>query len=419
VVHTGFYYMGEYLLRCAGCGAVQPERAMRCPKDDGLLRTEYKRKQLFPVDLPGIWTFIDWLPVSGPLASGGRPIAFKSTNLARELGLKDLWISFSGYWPERGALIKTCSFKELEAAPTMQRLKEGDDGVLVVASAGNTARSFAETASLTGQPLVLVVPNRSMHRLWITAERGNICLVGVDGDYNQAMALGEKISSQPGFLPEGGARNVARRDGMGTVVLDAAIASGSIPGHYFQAIGSGTGAIAAWEASMRLVQDGRFGSELPKLHLAQNLPCAPIYSLLHGGEVDQICPQDMYDDVLFNRNPPFRVRGGVEEALFNTCGEVYGITNQEAQAAQELFQETEEIDILPAAAVAVAALRRAVIFGDLKPQEQVLLNVTGGGMERLKQDVDINYLKRDISAGPPTSTEDLMREINEVLGRIQ
>jgi len=35
---------------------------------------------------------------------------------------------------------------------------------------------------------------------------------------------------------------------------------GRIPDFYFQAIGSGTGAIAAWEANLRFLADGRFGS---------------------------------------------------------------------------------------------------------------------------------------------------------------
>jgi len=52
--------------------------------------------------------------------------------------------------------------------------------------------------------------------------------------------------------------NVARRDGMGTVMLEAAVTIGRAPDHYFQAVGSGTGGIAAWEASLRLKQDGRF-----------------------------------------------------------------------------------------------------------------------------------------------------------------
>ncbi len=65
------------------------------------------------------------------------------------------------------------------------------------------------------------------------------------------------------MMPEGGAKNVARRDGMGTVMLDAAVTMKEMPDDYFQAIGSGTGGIAAWEASMRLRDDGRFGKHCP------------------------------------------------------------------------------------------------------------------------------------------------------------
>ncbi len=54
---------------------------------------------------------------------------------------------------------------------------------------------------------------------------------------------------------------MARRDGMGTTVLSATTFIGRIPDYYFQAIGSGTGAIAAWEANLRFLQDGRFGAQ--------------------------------------------------------------------------------------------------------------------------------------------------------------
>ena len=48
---------------------------------------------------------------------------------------------------------------------------------------------------------------------------------------------------------------MARRDGMATTVL-AVTHIGRIPDYYFQAVGSGTGAIAAWEANLRLIEDG-------------------------------------------------------------------------------------------------------------------------------------------------------------------
>jgi cysteate synthase len=208
-------------------------------------------------------------------------VTYKSRRLARELGLENLYISFNGYWPERGAKLPTCSFKDLEAAPTMQRLRErGGDLTLVVASAGNTARAFAHAASLTGQPLVLFVPEKALSRMWLTIPGGPVTLIAVQGDYYDAIQIAEKVQSLPGFAAEGGARNIARRDGMGTVMLDAALNLGRMPEHYFQAVGSGTGGISAWEAALRLKEDGRFGTFLDA---AQNLPNRPFMCLESSG----------------------------------------------------------------------------------------------------------------------------------------
>jgi cysteate synthase len=353
---------------------------------------------------------LDWLPVQGIIAEAeGAPVTYKSRGLARELGLENLYISYSGYWPERGAKMPTCSFKDLEAAPTMQRLRErGDNPTLVVASAGNTARAFAHISLITGQPVVLFVPEKALDRMWTAApaggeqsscthrNTGSVILVAVQGDYYDAISIAEKVQSLPGFAPEGGARNIARRDGMGTVMLDAALTLGQIPRHYFQAVGSGTGGIAAWEASLRLRADGRFGSVLSRLHLAQNLPNAPIYYAWKGKEPEPTC-SDMFDDVLFNRKPPYSMPGGVKDALLDTGGEIYGITNQQAAAAKKLFEQSEQVDILNAPAIAVAALEQAVEAGSVLPNETVLLNITGGGLARMKEDHSLKMLRPQIT----------------------
>ena len=73
---------------------------------------------------PGIFRFGGWLPVHGTLPTEAGPVCYRSEALARELGLPNLFISFSGYWPERGGAVTTCSFKELEALPTMVRARE-------------------------------------------------------------------------------------------------------------------------------------------------------------------------------------------------------------------------------------------------------------------------------------------------------
>jgi cysteate synthase len=360
------------------------------------------------------------LPVNGILNNAhSGPVTYKSEGLAKEIGLKELYISFNGYWPERGADMLSCSFKELEALPTMRRLEEqGEDKILVVATAGNTGRAFSYIASLIGRPVVIVVPSVCRERIWIpNSERNKVLVVAVQGDYYDAIVLGDRLASLPGFAPEGGARNVARRDGMGTVILDAVHLMRSLPRHYFQAVGSGTGGISAFEASQRLIDDGRFGQTLPVLHLAQSIPCAPLYHARNGGSFPKSCPQGIFDDVLFNRRPPYDMPGGVKEVLDRTRGEVMGITNDEAAAAKRLFEEVEGIDILPAPAVAVAALMKSALSGGTQAGETNLLNITGGGQTRVRESHGITILAPNWTVRPNQDVQELGREILDASGR--
>jgi cysteate synthase len=413
--------MDKYNVKCLLCGEVHDPYSLNCKNgDESLLRAYYTAKQLIPTDMPGIWRYYNWLPVAGIIEEGsGRTVTYKSEALASELGLDDLWIAFNGYWPEKGANLMTCTFKDLESFPTMQRLREQEEKrIMVVASAGNTARAFANVCSITGQPLLLVVPKESVHRLWtLHDDTHSICLVTVEGDYFDAISLAGKIAARDGFVNEGGAKNVARRDGMGTVMLDAVLTSGKIHDHYFQAVGSGTGGISAWEASLKLRDDGRFGETLPKLHLGQSLPCAPLHSLWKGGDaVDAACPEGMYDDVLFNRKPPYALKGGVKDVIEASGGDIYAVSNEKASAAQELFEKSEGIDLNPAAAVAVATLMQAVETGTVKLDEKIVLNITGGGQKRLMQDYELKQLpvSLEVSAEDEDAEDKVIKKVAEV-----
>jgi cysteate synthase len=91
----------------------------------------------------------------------------------------------------------------------------------------------------------------------------------------------------------------------------------------------------------------------------------------------------MRAQVLGNRNPPYSITGGLYDALSDTDGFMYRVTNEEARSAGILFEESEGCDIDPAAEVAVASLLDAARGGRIRPQDAVLLNITGGGRRRL------------------------------------
>lgn len=403
----------KYTLRCTLCGAdYQPDPfRLHCDinHEPSLLRAIYRDKQLdVKPHLPGLFQFSDWLPVERSLDVVGKPITYESKHLAAYLKLDRLFICFNGYWPERNARLYTGSFKELEAPAVLARVPANHPRTLVISSAGNTGRAFAHVCSQQQIPLCLVIPEQNLSAIW-SKERfhPNVCLVVVSGggDYADAIALGNLISRMEGFFPEGGATNVARRDGMGLTVLDAAVTLGQIPDHYFQAVGSGTGGISAWEANLRLLQDGRFGTTQMKLHLAQNFPFNPMAEAWQAGNralpaVSEAAAKEQIRQVsakvLTNRQPAYSLTGGLYDALTATNGTMYSVTNEESDRARVLFEELEGIDISPASGIATAALIQAAAAGKMRKQDSVLLNITSGGCERMQQDYSLQYLQPDL-----------------------
>lgn len=409
--------MGNYELICLENGETVPENyTLACPNGHaGLVRTSYEKKQLELAPVEGVFRFADWLPVHSTFDTDSRPRVFRSGKLSKELGLKNLWVGFTGYYPERGCKSISCTFKEMEAYPTYARLKDCGGKTIVLASAGNTARAFAQTAAETGSSCIIVIPKKSADRITVTEPDGNVKVVAVDGDYLDAIKVSERIASMGDFVPEGGAKNVARRDGMGTVMLECAVTAGRIPDHYFQGVGSGTGGVSAWEASLRLVGDGRFGNALPELNLAQNTPFTPMAKAWNAGRrnitaEDLGDPDDVfavYADVLTNRKPPFSVKGGVFDAMSECGGRFYEVTNAEARAAEKLWTDCESAKPDPAASVALASLVEAVDEGYVSPDECIFLNMTGGGRDRVSEDHDMFRIEPRAVVGKDASDEEL------------
>ncbi len=375
--------------------------------DPTLIRAIYEKKQIDVKDNSyGLFRFADWLPVRKMLKGSYAPMTYKSEGLAKELGLTNLYITFSGYWPEKGIEMPTCSFKETEAYSVGGRLKPGFGKALVVASAGNTARAFARVCSDNNIPLLVCVPEDNLNAMWfdrpINTDVVKLVATKSGSDYFDAIHLSNVACQVEGFVPEGGAKNVARREGMGTTVLSAVNEIGHIPDYYFQAVGSGTGAIAAWEANLRFIEDGRFGTNKMKLMVSQNCPFKPIHDswkadsraiLPFDDEEARKQVEEIDAKVLSNRRPPYPIVGGLYDAMKDAGGDVLLAKNEEAREAAELFEQLEGNDIHPAAAVAVASLINAVKEGEVEKDATIMINITGGGEKKIKSEKEVTFLK--------------------------
>lgn len=390
-----------------------------------LIRATYAKKQLTVYEGDcGLYKFRDWLPMKRMLKCSSSPVTYKSKGLAKALGLDNLYITFNGWFPEVGATMPTCSFKETEAYSVCARTDENNDKILTVASAGNTARAFAKVCSDNNIKLLLAIPADNLNAMWFEKPLNDcVKLIACEkgGDYFDAIHLSNLALQSPMFYAEGGAKNIARRDGMATTVLSAVTTIGRIPDYYFQAVGSGTGAIAAWEANMRLIEDGRYGKNLMKLMVSQNAPFLPMYDAWREDSRDLL----PYDDnrarrdveiinakVLSNRKPPYGICGGLYDALKATGGDILMATNLQAEKAAKLFLETEGIDIHPAPSIALATLIKAIENGRVDRKATIMLNITGGGEQRFMANKDIWYLE-------PSHTFSLKADAEDVVAKVE
>ena len=392
-----------------------------------LIRAEYEEKQYTPrEDLEGLYRYAGWLPVQRTLKGSCPPVTYKSTALASELGLENLYITFSGWWPKMGARMSTGSFKETEAYSVCGRLSPDNKRTLVVASAGNTARAFAKVCSENNIPLLISIPEDNINALWFT-EPLNDCVKIIaspkGSDYFDAIALADKVCTDPDFMAEGGAKNVARRDGMGTTLLSAVEVIGRIPDAYFQAIGSGTGTIAAWENNLRLIEDGRWGTHKMKLYPSQNDPFTIMYDSwkIHSRQLVDMTPDQARNaaavidaKVLSNRKPPYSIAGGLFDAMEDAGGDMYKVTNDELHQWKARFAELEGIDIHNAAAVAVASLAAAVKEGTVSREDVIMLNITGGGEELAKSEQNIVYAKPHLVLDPELPAEEIVKAVKNI-----
>ena len=374
----------------------------------------------FDAEDQSFFRYQNWLPVRNTFSGAALPALCQSRAFARKLGLKDLDLLFSGYSPELGCDIRSTTFKEFEAYSVLANLGgslnrgtgqttgQSESPVLVVASAGNTARAFAEVALRENLAVLLVVPQPALKELRLSvpySKDSQVVFVASTNkhepsEYAEAIAISRVFCRSPHFFPEGGVKNVARRDGLGVGYLHAQFcrAQQKAPPYryYFQAIGSGTGAIGSYSMYRRLKQAGCIDQNHQlSLMLAQNAPFIPVVEHWRKN-CRSFTPYEAQESlrrnrqlaapVLANRNPPYAVVGGLADLLRESGGMAFGIDNREIAQMQEFFAAEEGLDILPSAAAAAAALRCAAEHGQIDKDAPILLHLTGGGQSQFQSD---------------------------------
>ncbi|MBM9467338.1 threonine synthase [Nakamurella leprariae] len=335
-----------------------------------------------------IWRYAPLLPVPAGIAdtpniNPGCTKLVRADNLARELGLKRLWVKDDSGNP-------THSFKDRVVAVALAAARELGFSVLACPSTGNLANAVAAAAARAGIRSVVLIPsNLEQQKILTTAAYGGT-LVAVEGNYDDINRLAGEIAAEQddwAFV------NVNVRpyyaEGSKTLAYEVAEQLGwRLPQQVVVPIASGAQLVKIDKGFTELGNLGLVEPTPYRVFGAQATGCAPVAHAFKDGH-DTVRPvrPDTIAKSLAIGNPadgPY-----VLDTVRRTGGAIEDVSDDEVIEGIKLLARTEGIFAETAGGVTVATLRKLLATGQLDPEAETVIFNTGDGLKTLDAIADV------------------------------
>jgi threonine synthase len=385
-IREGAFGNGTHL-SCRACGAkseLGPFYAcMECfgPLEVGYEFPTITREQI-EAGPKNIWRYQPLLPVpvdvaSFPNTEPGYTRLIDAGNLARELGLRKLWVKDDSGNP-------THSFKDRVVASALSATRELGMKVFACPSTGNLANAVAAAAARAGIRSVVFIPQDLERPKIITTAVYGGTLVAVEGNYDDVNKLASEIAGEE----EGWAFvNVNVRpyysEGSKTLAFEIAEQLGwRIPQQVVIPVASGSQLTKIDKGFTELGKLGLVDATDYKIYGAQATGCSPVAQAFRDGhDVVKPVKPDTIAKSLAIGNPadgPY-----VLDVARRTGGVIEDVTDEEVVQGIQLLARTEGIFTETAGGVTVATLKKLVETGQLDPDAETVIINSGDGLKTL------------------------------------
>jgi threonine synthase len=328
-----------------------------------------------------IWRYAELLPVSSLPSSGlrvGASPLVRAPRLASRLGLDSLWVKDDSRNP-------TLSFKDRVVAIAAARAAEWGFHTLACASTGNLSASVAAAAAARGLRAVVFIPADLEPAKVAQARALGATVVRVEGPYDDVNRLCLELTDE---LEGWAFLNVNLRpyyaEGSKTIAFEIAQQLGwRAPDVVVAPLASGSMYTKLARAFRELLSVGLLDDPSVRFIGGQAAGCAPIAQAWSQG-VDIVRPVEKPDTIVRSLAIGAPADGAYSVRLARESrGAILDVPDEATIRAIRLLAETEGILTETAGGVTLAALQRAVAEGTVRPDEEVVLVITGNGLKTL------------------------------------
>lgn len=377
----------------------------------------------------GLWRYREVLPLQHTdnivsLGEGGTPL-IKSYALAANLGLNHLY-----YKDERQG--PTGSFKDRQATVAISALKEIGVPEVVVASTGNVAIAYAAYGARAGIKVWAFFPSLAPGDKMREAALYGAEVIKITGTYDETKELAARFAKSKGLFLDRGIKSVAAIEAMKTIAYEIAEQLGEeledgkrwrSPDWFLQGVSGGMGPIGVGKGFREMVNFGLL-DKMPALGMVQSAGCAPMVEAFQRGQriATPIENPQTIISTLATGNP-----GRAYELLYDYVQEHGGYfnaaTDEEAFDTAVILARTDGVSVEPATAVTFAGLVKMVREGVIKPDDVVVVNVSGHTMavekhvlgDQWQHSVDLSKQKK----APVLPEEGLLSALEQVESQVK
>jgi len=329
-----------------------------------------------------MWRYATVLPVRDPanivsLGEGMTPL-IRTARLGQRIGAHDLWVKDEGINP-------TGSFKARGLACAVSMCVELGIQKVAIPSAGNAASAMAAYAAAAGIEAHIFMPRDVPQANYIECKAFGAHVTLVDGLISDCGRMVAERKDAEGWFDVSTLKEPYRIEGKKTMGYEVAEQLGwSLPDAIFYPAGGGVGLIGMWKAFGEMEALGWIGSKRPKMIAVQTEGCQPVVRAFERGEQKSQFWENAHTVAAGLRVPKPLGDVLMLDAIRKSGGTAIAVSDEELLDASLELGADQGIFPAPEGGSCVAALKKLLAAGFLKPEERIVLYNTGAGLKYLE-----------------------------------